>query len=291
MIIIRLTGGLGNQLFQYALGKHIALINNSKLYLDLSGLNATPVRDYELKHFNIDAEIARKDQIEKVIGSNKYSQKITKIISKYLPYPMKQYVTEQHSEMFHYLPGILELRSNVYIDGYWQNQKYFNNISEIIRKEFTTIEKFSENINEVLTQIQNTNSISIHVRRGDYILPTNIESYQTYGNEYINKAIEYMLKITKDPHFYFFSDDIKWVKENIPMTHKTTYVSLLNTQPHEDLILMSKCCNNIIANSSFSWWAAWLNSNKEKIVIVPKIWLNNPAKNTDDLIPIEWIKL
>ncbi|MHB1316314.1 MAG: alpha-1,2-fucosyltransferase [Minisyncoccota bacterium] len=291
MIITKLSGGLGNQLFQYALGRYLAMHNNTNLALDLTGLSEGFKRSYELDQFNIQASIATPDEINRMIGRNYFSRKIIREINTIIPYKWKRYVAEKHYNFFTFNPSIFLTHEPLYITGYWQNEKYFISISATLREEYALKNPLPEKLNEVLREIQKPNSISVHIRRGDYLLSHNIDTYKTYGNEYITTAISYISKKVSEPHFFFFSDDIQWVKENISLPYQTTYVSLLHTEPHEDLTLMSMCHHNIIANSSFSWWAAWLNRQKDKIVVAPKKWISDDSKDTSDLIPKTWIRL
>jgi len=275
MIIIQLKGGLGNQMFQYAMGRRVAHANNTDLKLDISwfnniGVNYTP-RKYSLQPFNIIENFASINEI-KALKRGRIHNLTKRILTK-----------ERFS-------------NNVYLSGYWQNEKYFKDIEDIIRKEFTLKKPIR---NKYIDLINHTNSVSLHIRRGDYVI--NPEYRKTLGAcplSYYHKAIRNILNFVTHPHFFIFSDDIKWAKNNLKFKHPVTFVSnkeqylLKNTNTdYEDLILMSKCKHNIIANSSFSWWGAWLNSNPDKIVIAPKKWFNDLSLTNKDLIPELWMKI
>lgn len=179
------------------------------------------------------------------------------------------------------------LAKNVgYFDGYWQHENYFKEIREILLKELTLKNGFDIKNSNILTQIQNTESVSIHIRRGDYVsLNYNIQDSLSYYYQAINIISE---KI-KSPTYFIFSDDIDWVKENLKINGQVIYVN--NNEEYQaakDMLLMSHCKMNIIANSTFSWWSAWLNTNTDKIVIAPKDWIPNLQSN---LLLEEWIKL
>lgn len=291
MIITKLIGGLGNQMFQYALGRQLAQKNNTECFLDITGFETYELHKYTLDGFNIKGYVATKKDIGKIIGGNRVTRKITRLVQDYLPWRLKKYVLEKKSQEFTFVPGVLELTSPVYIEGFWQNEKYFESIAAELREEFAPKNPLPEKFQSLIAEIRKPNSVSVHIRRGDYLLPHNIGKYKTYGDEYLTSAIEYISKKIPNSHFFFFSNDINWVRQNISIPCSKTFVSIPDTKAHEDLTLMSMCNHNIIANSSYSWWAAWLNRDPDKIVIAPKIWLNDDTKNTEDVLPKSWIKM
>jgi len=188
---------------------------------------------------------------------------------------------------------MMQLRDNIYLDGFWGNEKYFIDIREILLEEFQLFNPSDEVNMKLAEQIGTCNSVAVHIRRGDYV--TNPITYKYHGLcslDYYERAISEISKTTEDPHFFMFSDDPRWVKENIKTNYPTTYITH-NTpaQGHEDLNLMFKCKHNIIANSSFSWWGAWLNINPNKIVYAPSRWANNFSVNTRGFLPENWITL
>lgn len=264
MLKIALKGGLGNQMFQYAHGRKLMIVNKKEVVLDLSffkeivGTNVTQ-RDYKLENFNI-ADIKKT-----------YSKKqslLDKILSK----------------IFRKL-GIQK-------EGYFQSELYFKEIEDTIRKEFKLKEPLSPLAQNFLNQIiQTPLSVSLHVRRGDYV--NNLKTNLVHGScdiEYYKKSIDYMKDKLKDPTFFIFSDDIEWVKENIKID-KSVFVSGPTVKDYEELILMSECSNNIIANSTFSWWGAWLNPNPNKIVIGPKQWTRKKTSNKLKMLPKDWVQI
>jgi hypothetical protein len=182
------------------------------------------------------------------------------------------------------------------VHGYFQTELYFIAYRDVILQDFRIKEQLSQNSIQYADVIMNVNSVSLHVRRGDYI--TNIKTNQTHGTcrpEYYKNAIKYILSEIKVPHFFVFSDDLEWVKEQNWL--KNLQVTFVNgntgLKSYEDMVLMALCKHNIIANSSFSWWGAWLNDNVNKIVVAPRKWFINSKKNSQikNLLPIEWIKL
>ena len=181
------------------------------------------------------------------------------------------------------------MKDNVYLDGYWQSWKYFNNYSDIIKKDFTIKLKYLNTIDRnLLTQIENSNSVALHVRRGDYVNNKDVNKFLGICDKsYYESAIEFIKNKVVDPRFYIFSDDPDWCLKEFG----NEFFIISGNHDWQDLWLMSKCKNQIIANSSFSWWAAWLNNNMEKIVVAPKKWFSGMNIKIDDRLPESWIKL
>jgi hypothetical protein len=188
----------------------------------------------------------------------------------------------------------LEQKNNTYFEGFWQTEKYFKEIENELRKEFTIVKPLSDYSRSISDNIKNTNAISLHVRRTDYVThsATN-EFHGICSPQYYKDAIDYVVNKVESPHFFIFSDDYDWVTENFKnLKYPVNFIKNGPEKNHEDLTLMSECKHHIIANSSFSWWGAWLNPKKEKIVIGPKQWFkNSPKANTVDLFPTGWIRL
>ena len=300
MIIIRLIGGLGNQMFEYAMAKNLAIKNNCELKIDISWLNKEKnkfkMQDlYGLKHFNLKTEIATKEEIMKLKLFEGISGKLFKQVNKCLSYKYKRIVVEKAHE---YMPKMKKTSDNTYIEfGYWSCYKYFEKIENKIKKEFSFKKEITNRNLKLVNKIKNNNSsISLHVRRGDYV---NNPIYNTFGLEYYHRSAKFICNKVKDPTFYIFSDDIEWTKKNLELNCKMVFIeenqkNTLGDGGHNDkgiydMYLMSLCKHNITANSSFSWWGAWLNKNNKKIICTPKIWFND-IKN-DSLIPKNWVKL
>ena len=194
---------------------------------------------------------------------------------------------------FQFDPTIMSIGDTVYLDGYWQNEKYFKKIEDVIRKEFVARDVMGDEDKAVAQSITNAKSISVHIRRSDYVTnPKTNAVHGTCGIDYYLHATKLIATKIPNPHFFVFSDDHEWVKNNITFAHPTTYVAHNGADKnYQDLRLMSMCRHNIIANSSFSWWSAWLNTNPKKIVIAPQRWINDPTRDTSDLIPKTWIRI
>jgi hypothetical protein len=284
MIIVKLDGGMGNQLFQYAIGKYLALRFDTTLRLDTHVFNAENKRRYALHHFNVEEVFSTARERKNLKRKEFFRRQLNRLGTSIKPY----WYTEQSPG---YDVNVAKLTDNVYLEGFWQSEKYFKPIEDTIRKEFTVKDQPSALNRKYLDEIRSANSVSIHVRRGDYV--TEKETNAIHGVcdlEYYRKAIGRMSVEVSDPRFYIFSDDINWTKANLPgSTHPSVYIDHNQTAPHEDLRLMYFCKHHIIANSSFSWWGAWLNVNAEKKVIAPRNWFR--TLENKDIIPNGWLTL
>lgn len=271
MIITKLSGGLGNQLFQYAIAKSIAKKRNDSFKLDISFYPKQSLRDYELHHFNIKENIASKNEIINFAGNENFFFKLERKVG-LKPKRPKTFFEEKNITMFD--PDVFNYQDNLYLDGFWQNENYFKNIRSDILEDFSLKSKISEECKNSLYDIKHSNSVSIHIRRGDYIKDKHtFDVHFTCDNRYYEKSIKYIFDNVDKPIFYIFSDDIDWCKNNFSNLKNKVFID--NTKNAiEDLELMKNCKHNIIANSTFSWWGAWANTYKKKIVISPKRWFN-----------------
>lgn len=287
-MIVRITGGVGNQMFQYAMKLKLDMLNGKNNRIDIRFYDDVNVHNgYELNSvFGIDAELYD-GEIDSF--SNEFSilyKLCFKFGIRFLK--SKNRMTEIRigfdKKVFNYK------KNNDYIDGYWQSEDYFKDIEENVRNTFR-FPQFTEekNIN-LVGQLQNYNSVSIHVRRGDYL---GVSRFASLGNTlYYQKAIKYITEHIKNPLFVVVSDDIRWCKENLNLPQNSIYVDWNNKEKsYRDMQIMSNCKHNIIANSSFSWWGAWLNENANKIVIAPEHFFNGIIEDDSHIIPTEWIKI
>lgn len=285
MIIAKLIGGLGNQMFQYAIGRRVSLLNNTELYLDISNFSNTKIgtpRKYNLGVFSIAGKIATEEDIKLIKPvESVWIRRIKNMLS----------INQKNDSGFN--PKILKTKDNSYLEGYWQSEKYFKDIEDIVRKDFTLKNPLGAAAQKIENDIANSqNPVSVHIRRGDYVSDKATNLYHgTCSPEYYKKAIQIIEKKVDDISLFVFSDDIDWVKNNLSFNLPTMYVSQKGIADYEEMILMSHCKHNVIANSSFSWWGAWLNGHKDKIVIAPKKWFNAGDINTTDLIPDNWIEI
>lgn len=284
MIVVKLIGGLGNQLFQYAMGRNLAYKKNTKLKLDISAFQTYKLHNYSLQHFNIFEDFVRNNEL--------YSLKKKSILSSdiFKPYYKKKHIKEKK---LGFDTNYFKVPKNCYLEGYWQSEKYFRDIQDIIKKEFRVKHKILGENAVIADNIIKTNSVSIHIRRADYV--SNKKTNNVHGTcsfKYYLKAINIIKNNVGNPFFFIFSDDIFWARKNFKKFDNITFVDYNNaSKNYEDLRLMSLCKYNIIANSSFSWWGAWLNKNNKKIVIAPKKWFRNDKYKNDDLVPTFWIRL
>lgn len=291
MIVSKIQGGLGNQLFQYALGKMLSIKHNTPLYLDLSWFNGNTTdtkRELKLKQFHCHYKIASQNQLNFFYKneSNLFFAFIERLKDKLLS---RDTIIEYSFDKVN--NKIFSSSKNTYISGYWQSDIYFSDIENELRKELIINSEKIQITQNLFDQINRENSIGVHVRRGDYVSnPIYSEKFGTCSLKYYNEALLYINNHVKNPIFYIFSDDIKWCEENLKIDQEHSFVQ--SKSDIEDFYLLSKCKHQIIANSSFSWWAAWLNDNKRKIVIAPKQWLLNSNRNQENpRLPSNWIKL
>lgn len=285
MKIVQFLGGLGNQMFQYAF--YLALKRHFKnVKADISEFAGYTLHNgFELKEaFGINLDFI--SSTEKKLYYNKDNewmyQKIRKLFG------LSDSVFTEIKE-FEYDEDIFNDKHSRYYIGYWQNEKYFSGFRDLLLEDFRYKKALSPENSQLLTRIKNSNSVSIHVRRGDYIghpLLGNICGYSYYSN-----AIDFINSRIKDPVYFVFSNDIEWCKENLNL--KSIYFCEENTEKNSaiDLLLMSNCKSNIIANSTFSWWGAWLNQTADKKVVAPSKWINAPHLNDYDIVPSSWFRV
>lgn len=294
MVITRLSGGLGNQLFQYAAGRRLALVRGAELKLDTSALVSskypTP-RHYELSAFSMKVAIASERELAGLPPSPRRTWS-SLLSRRFCPAELLSlsYKKETH---FHFDPAVLELTDGVYLDGYWQSERYFADVADVIRTDLTMANPADRQNQALLEQIGSGNAVSVHVRRGDYVTDTHTADYHGFcGLDYYRRAIQYIADVIANPVLFVFSDDLDWVRANLNTPYPTTIVGHNGPQRGvEDLRLMSACQHHILANSSFSWWGAWLDPRPDKIVVAPQRWFNKYDADTKDLCPESWVRL
>ena len=289
MIVMNLKGGLGNQLFQYALGRHLASIHNTTLALDVSGFESDPLRNYRLDSFNISATVLPPK-------TNSFAKRVVnKLLSE--KNPIHRFFHQElpliRENGFEFQPNILQTPDNVFLDGYWQTEQYFKPIAHLIRQDLTLAQPLPTQLQAIEKQIRSSSSIAVHVRRGDYASnPVTTAYHGLYPMDWYVKAAQEMEKDLSDVHYFVFSDDYEWVKNNLKLDAPCTFIKPSpDGKEAQDLYLMSCCKHNITANSSYSWWAAWLNANPNKKVIAPAVWFMGADSNTKDLIPANWLRM
>ncbi|MGL5056252.1 MAG: alpha-1,2-fucosyltransferase [Fusobacteriaceae bacterium] len=286
--IVKFHGGLGNQMFQYCFYKRLSF-ENKDVFSDLSFFKKFEAHNgFELERiFNIKLRLMD-SKLELFLISK---DKISKIRRSFFK-KIKKFKIHTFSDTFYDEEILKDKTETIFYEGYWQSEKYFKNIEDEIKTEFIFPQINEENNLKILDKIKKENSISIHVRRGDYIGHPQLDGLASI--KYYEKAIEYIKKRVHNPKFFIFSNDLLWCKDNLPLT-ENEYIAVEGNSKEKsfrDLQLMSQCKHNIIPNSSFSWWGAWLNKNPQKIVIAPKKWFTCKSEfRYDDIVPKDWIKL
>jgi len=286
MIIGQIIGGLGNQMFQYAFYKYLEYSKHGELKLDLSLFkNYSLHNGYELERvFNIDEKIAVRDEIERFKSNYPLFFKIeNKLLNKNIIFGTKHFKENK----FYINEKIFDqIIKDFYVEGYFQTYKY-------IQKLDNNLFEFQTKLNIKELELFQGEIVSIHIRGGDYV--TSKKDNNLFGNicttEYYKKAIKYIKQNVENPEFITFTNDKKYA-ENILQGESFKIIDW-NTGENSfrDMFLMSQCKHNIIANSSFSWWGAWLNKNSSKIVIAPDKWFNDYKINQKNIIPTNWIRM
>ena len=289
MVIVKVLGGLGNQMFQYAVAKAVAYKRGDIFKLDITGFKTCKLhKGYRLNLLNIEENIADDDEIKKLKGYDGILRKILNRVGIELSRPSSYY---QEREITVFDSNIFNYKDSIYLDGYWQNEEYFIDIRNILLKQFVPKNDLSETAKNFLRKIKATNSVSLHVRRGDYIRnPKALEVHGVCSIEYYKKAVNLIYSKVRNPVFFVFSDDMEWCRKNLHFLKKVTFVEGTGNEI-EDVYLMKNCKHNIIANSTFSWWGAWLNENKGNIVVAPKKWFSKEEWRKLTLACKGWVKL
>lgn len=275
MIIVQLSGGIGNQMFQYAFAKALALKYKTKLVMDVrefsvSDPSITP-RKFSLDAFRLKSTLFEDIQEEQL--------------------PDDFTLVEDISPLYYDENIIHRVTKNSYLCGIWQSWRYFQHIETVIRKNFRfTLLDFKRQNLFLADVIRNSQSVSIHIRRTDYLHPRWAMN-GALPKSYYDQAIQYISRWVSHPVFYVFLDDPDWAESNIITPHETHIIR--GNSDAEDLFLMTQCKHNIIANSTFSWWGAWLNTSQRKINLAPSKWflgLDTRLSQPDILLP-DWIKI
>jgi len=290
MIIAKLIGGLGNQMFQYAFGYNLSQLSGTELKLDSAAFEKYKLHKVAIHHLNVNYNNLVID--EQVINSLTSEYGIKGILKKAKLVKPKIKIIKEETPGFR-KELLKKYHEDVYLDGFWQSEKYFKDVEDEIKKNLLVITEPSPANRQMLSVIEKTNAISVHIRRADYV--TNAKTLSFHGicsMEYYQKAAELIKSKVDNPVFFVFSDDIGWAKQNINFNSQQYFADMNNADTnYEDLRLMYSCKHHIIANSSFSWWGAWLNRSKEKMVIAPQNWFSQPGLDVSDIVPESWIRI
>jgi hypothetical protein len=290
MIVAQLYGGLGNQLFQYAIGRALAFRHGTTLRLDTSKFDHYRLRCYALDRFAISATRLTSVEGEQLGIAIESQSRLGKVMGRLVGRSSMPVIREKG---FGFDPSALDAPAHCYLQGYWQSPKYFDSIDGLIRDEFRFREPLSGPNAVVRDEMSRSVPVAVHVRRGDYASnPTTNQYHGTCNPEYYLAAEGRLREQLGDPTLFVFSDDPDWAEHNLRFRSRT--VILRHNGPerdYDDLHLMTLCQHHVIANSTFGWWGAWLCRNSAKIVIAPKNWFREAVSAADDLIPSEWIRI
>jgi hypothetical protein len=292
MIGVRLQGGLGNQLFQYAVGLRLALRHRTTLTLDLSALGESGVetaRRFELDAFAIEARrVSTPTRFRLGSWAGRARRRIGALRGDRGPLGLRRIVERGYA----FDATLLDAPDDVYLEGYWQSEKYFQDAEPVLRSQLRFVPSPDPDIREWMRRLQRVEAVAIHVRRGDYV--TGSHHSRVHGVlpiDYYRAAVTELSRRTSRPEFFVFSDDLGWCASNLRLPCPFTVVDGARGRSRDDLRLMTLCRHHVVANSAFSWWGAWLGASAPGIVIAPHRWFLDATIDTRDLIPADWTRL
>jgi len=292
VIISHLIGGLGNQMFQYAHGRAVSLAHDVPLRSDTRGFASYTVHNgYELERvFSVGSRQADDEDFKRVLGWRAPDLARRLLLRRNLAgFRGKNFIVEPQVS---YWPRIVAVPDNCYFVGYWQTERYFTHVGASIRADFSFRQPLSGHNSEVAAKIDAVTSVSLHVRRGD--MARNAAALAIHGLcslDYYSRAVEHVAARVVRPHFFIFSDDSLWVRQNLRIEHACHFVDHNSgLESYNDMHLMSLCRHHIIANSSFSWWGAWLDPRDDKIVVAPSRWFAAEL-DSSDIVPPTWVRI
>ena len=297
MIVVRLMGGLGNQMFQYALGRRLALERNVPLRLDLGWFaearerGVDTVRDYMLGGWRVAAQAASAEDLARFDTAALTAGRLGRLVRRILPAWQRAPVIYERG------PGVdqraLRVKPPAYLHGYWQSEKYFDSIGETLRAEFVPAAPVCAYIAELAAYAADASTVSLHVRRGDYASNAATQAFHGLCSpQYYAAAAALIAAKLPAPRFLVFSDEPDWARENLRLGWPMRVVEHApGSSPHQEMWLMSRCAHHVIANSSFSWWGAWLRPAPGKTVVAPKQWFRDPAHDGPDRLPASWLRV
>jgi len=293
MVVVKLMGGLGNQMFQYAFGRALALRLGHALFLDMDFLlDRNERKDFVFRDFDLD--------VFHISSCNLFDSEAKRKFNFFPFFPFIKRKTQIVQETsFTYDSSLSNLLGGrIYLDGYWQSYRYFESVASIIRQEFKVKQVLTKEQEQLQLKIKTSTSVCVNFRRTDFVtIPSAIQTHGVPTMAYYDKALQELSeKIGDSLEIFVFSDDIAWCKEHFQSTHPTFFVehSLHKGDRFAAYLqLMSSCKYFIIPNSTFAWWAAWLSDTPDKIVITPERWFVDESlqKQTSALFPEDWIRL
>ena len=292
-IIAQLQGGLGNQLFQYATARSLAMQKQASLLLDQSWYTQTyedvTPRELHLSDLNTKGALI---SYQPPFQRPKKARRIAQNFWPLNPFILLEQTPYRFDTRLNKSPAFKQ--QNLYLMGYWQSYKYFEEIKSLLQKEIRPKKPLNPHYQKYLDQIRSSQSAMVHVRRGDYVnLASAAKIHGFIGLDYYIKGMELLLEKNSNTQFFVFSDDLEWAKANLPYQEKCIFIESLpsNDAVIQELELMTHCQHHLIANSSLSWWAAWLGNNPDGLVICPAKWMNDSALDFNDLLPTEWRRI
>jgi hypothetical protein len=288
MILVRLTGGLGNQMFQYAAGRALADRLGADLLLDTRAfesplaLKAYTRRSYALSPFRLRARVATSADLKNwPVWVVEIGMRLRFVRPLFRRWHFESGIT--------YDPGLRALHDPVCLVGYWQSERYFTDVADRIRADFALTQPMSGENARLLELARTERSVGLHVRRGDFVsLNDAAQVHGLCSIDYYRRAIDHVRERCAECRFLVFSDDPQWARAELPLDPSAVFVTGNEQQPEQDLALMRACKHHIIANSSFSWWAGWLGYSAEQIVIAPTPWYASPELDARDLTVPHW---
>jgi hypothetical protein len=292
VVAATLIGGLGNQMFQYAAARSLALRHGTDVVLDLSQLESRPpdvptVRRYELACFGVQARLAPRIRSKEpsLPGLAMRGRLVWRARRAFAPFTVLRQKSFDVSTAFFSAPD------GTHLVGFWQSERYFRDHAEEIRRDFDLREPLDARAEELLGEIRTRRSLSLHVRRGDYAHDEQVRAFHgLLPPEWFARAVRDVVERVGDVHIYVFSDDPDWCRTGLRLPAPSTVVADVGGSCAE-LHLMSACRHHVVANSSFSWWGAWLDPRPDKVVVAPEPWVASPGVDTRHVVPDEWIRL
>jgi len=303
VVIVKLMGGLGNQLFQYATGKALAERHGASLKVDLSWYERDDRQGaFQLDRFLFAFEVVTPEEIKRlkhgtssVISLLRHygqDQIAGHLFSVTHGSTLPQNLTYYPERAIDFDPAVMDLSGDVYLDGFWQCENYFHSLRRELLSGFQLRDEIDKKNRDILTSITSSGSVCLHIRRGDYLSDSSATRiHGICSPAYYERAITYLKDVLHNPTFFIFSNDPAWVRERFDLG--TRFVSVENNQGagYMDLYLMKHCNHFVIANSTFSWWGAWLSEAKDNVVIGPKQWFSSKEYNDADRMPASWVRM
>ena len=288
-VFVELLGGLGNQMFQYAAARAVSMRCNAPLVLDVSWLSSETQRQFALAPFRIRAEIVesgRRSQWNVALW--RFAQRLNRRFG-----TRKRRAPVYRERSFRYDGGVQLLQAPVYMYGYFQSEEYFVDCRGVIFDDFQIADPPRAESQTLLDRITASEAVCMHIRRGDYVTDAAVNAFHGVCSiDYYHRGLQVVANNLTRPECFVFSDDPAWARENLKLNVPTTIVDIHGPhEAHEDLRLMAACHSYVIANSSMSWWGAWLGRRAGKRVVAPRQWFRTTSRDTRDLIPDDWVRL